>query len=232
MIPCLPDRTVYDRFDVIARHLEGRDVLDLGVVDARYAKTGAGERIRKPTFLFRRLAEANPRVLGLDIDEAGIEILRDMGYQVRCDDAITMDLGRRFDTIVAGEIIEHVPDAGAFLRNLRRHLKDDGVLIVSTPNPFYAKQRWKIWRYRVPSVHEDHTCWFDPITLGHLMRISGLEPVEAWWVQPDRQLLKSWNRLLRGYFSHSFMMLARRAPEPPGPAASVPAPAPASAASS
>jgi 2-polyprenyl-3-methyl-5-hydroxy-6-metoxy-1,4-benzoquinol methylase len=43
--------------------------------------------------------------------------------------------GRRFDTIVAGELIEHLEDPYAFLRGLHPFLADGGRLILSTPNP-------------------------------------------------------------------------------------------------
>jgi 2-polyprenyl-3-methyl-5-hydroxy-6-metoxy-1,4-benzoquinol methylase len=42
-----------------------------------------------------------------------------------------------FDTILAGEIIEHLEQPVQFLRNCRSLLKCGGVLVLSTPNPYY-----------------------------------------------------------------------------------------------
>lgn len=39
-----------------------------------------------------------------------------------------------FECVVAGEIIEHVPDPDSFLREIRRVLVPGGTLIISTPN--------------------------------------------------------------------------------------------------
>jgi 2-polyprenyl-3-methyl-5-hydroxy-6-metoxy-1,4-benzoquinol methylase len=204
------ESTIEDRFPIIERHIRTGSVLDLGCVDARNARETAQERIEhKPNFLFKRIVETNKDTLGIDIDPAGVEVLRSMGYNVQCADVETMDLGRQFDAIVAGEIIEHLDNPGLFLRNMRRHLKPSGVLIVSTPNPFYQNQVWKIWRYGRPAVHEDHANWQDPTTLNELFRRSGLEAIEGYWVQPSRSTFKTWKRLFRGYFSHGFMMLAR-----------------------
>lgn len=41
-----------------------------------------------------------------------------------------------FDTIIAGETIEHLENPPQFLREAKRVLKDDGVLLISTPNPY------------------------------------------------------------------------------------------------
>jgi SAM-dependent methyltransferase len=41
--------------------------------------------------------------------------------------------GRRFDVVYASEVIEHVPDPGAFAALVGRWVADDGVLILTTP---------------------------------------------------------------------------------------------------
>ncbi|MCC6240171.1 MAG: class I SAM-dependent methyltransferase [Phycisphaerales bacterium] len=200
-----------DRFPILAQYAQPpRQVMDLGCVDARPQRNTVDQRIAKPNFLFKRTHEINPDVLGVDIDPQGIEQLQSQGYHAACADVETMDLQRQFDTIIAGEIIEHLENCGLFLRNLRRHLKPGGVLIISTPNPFYVGQTWKIWRYGKPMVHEDHLNWQDPTTLDALLRRTGYEPFDGYWIQPRRNFFKTWKHYLRPYFSSSYMRLARR----------------------
>jgi 2-polyprenyl-3-methyl-5-hydroxy-6-metoxy-1,4-benzoquinol methylase len=203
-------RTIRDRFPIIQQYVCDRAVMDLGCVDSRAARHDAAARIQyKANLLHKRIAEINRDVLGVDIDPAGVEVLNGLGYHVIVADVETMDLGKRFDTIVAGEIIEHLENPGKFLRNMHRHLNLGGTLIISTPNPFYAGSAWKIWRYGEPAVHEEHMGWQDPTTLGQLLKRTGFIVFDGYWVQPHPALLKTWKRLLRPYFSHTFMLLAR-----------------------
>jgi 2-polyprenyl-3-methyl-5-hydroxy-6-metoxy-1,4-benzoquinol methylase len=206
-------RTIRDRFEIIEPYVRApKVVMDLGCVDSRKARHDAQARFEyKANLLHKRIAEANREVLGVDIDPEGAEVLNKQGYRVVVADVETMDLGLgKFDTIVAGEIIEHLENPGLFLRNMHRHLKSGGVIIVSTPNPFYAGSSWKIWRYGKPAVHEEHMGWQDPTTLNQLFRRTGFETIEGYWVQPFPALAKTWKRLIRPYFSHTFMMVGRK----------------------
>jgi hypothetical protein len=90
-----------------------------------------------------------------------------------------------------------------------KHLKTGGVIEITTPNPIYAGSAWKIWRYGIPAVHEDHMVWQDPTTMQQLLRRTGFEPFDGYWVQTKSNPVKTWKRLLRPYFSHTFMVLAR-----------------------
>ena len=42
-----------------------------------------------------------------------------------------------FDTIIGGELIEHLECPASFLRACHKILKDDGQLLLTTPNPYH-----------------------------------------------------------------------------------------------
>ena len=47
--------------------------------------------------------------------------------------------GKKFDTIVASEVIEHVHNSVKIFLECNRHLKTGGILIITTDNPY----RWQ-----------------------------------------------------------------------------------------
>ena len=108
-----------------ARAAEGRDVLDAG------CGTGYGMSILS--------AAGATSVTGVDIDPAAVaeagERFGDPQAVVQGD---LLDLplpDAAFDVVVCFEAIEHVADGERAIGELRRVLRPDGVLLISSPNP-------------------------------------------------------------------------------------------------
>ena len=78
-------------------------------------------------------------IWGLDIDEESI-INANKNYQAsnlnyKCGDINKMPFeNKKFDLVTCFETIEHVKNYNTSLKEIKRVLKDDGILIMSTPN--------------------------------------------------------------------------------------------------
>lgn len=78
-----------------------------------------------------------------------------------------------FDTIFAGDLIEHLPNPGLFLRAAKKNLKPNGRLIITTPNCYeFFNIMGKLTKID-PAVNNDHTCYFDTKTIRQLLKKEG-----------------------------------------------------------
>jgi SAM-dependent methyltransferase len=122
------------RYQQFVRHFrrDTRTVLDVGCNTGR---GGAAMKAINPSL----------QIIGLDCVPERIEALNPTNYQ-RGICAFTQDIALPndcFDAIVAGEFIEHLPPELVFptLCEFFRLLRLKGLLLLTTPNPFYLKNR-------------------------------------------------------------------------------------------
>jgi len=130
----MKSKLVQDRGAIIEQYVAGKKVLDAGCAELMGTTTDKGKAER---WIHEKIKRVAKEVVGVDINKIQVEALRARGYNVICGDVEQVDLGRKFDVIVAGELIEHLSNPGLFLNNMKLHLKDDGLLILTTPNRFH-----------------------------------------------------------------------------------------------
>ena len=144
-------------------HARNKRVLDLGCVNHN------PENYKSKFWLHKALTAVASHCVGLDIYEPGVKYLRSVGFDVIHGNAESFNLGKRFDVISAGEIIEHLSNPSGMLECVRRHLFPSGVLLLSTPNPWH-------WRFVVKSMlspdvrpNPEHVAWYCKTTLKTLV---------------------------------------------------------------
>ena len=78
-----------------------------------------------------------------------------------------------YDVVVMSEIMEHIPNCFETLQEVRRVLKENGIIIITVPNPFslFYILRSVIGKHQDPS-HE-HLYWFDWSFLSNLLNAVG-----------------------------------------------------------
>ena len=132
------------RLAIIERYvsLEGKRVLDLGC--------GVGEYVRA-------FARRGARALGCDIELARLVEARRRGtvdVLAGCGEALPLRDGS-LDVAVLNEVIEHVTDERATLREVGRVLAPDGICVIFAPNRLYPFETHGIYlrgRYRFGNI--------------------------------------------------------------------------------
>lgn len=173
-VPAPTDRRIEAILERIPR---GISILDVGCVNHD------ASRADDPNWLHQHL-DARGDVLGIDYLAADIRELQAEGWNVECADAEVMDLGETFDVIVAGELIEHLANPGAFLTRARDHLSDTGRLILTTPNPWGVTYLKRLVTPGEVHCNDEHTCWLDRRTLRQLLERHGFEVAEHEFIRP------------------------------------------------
>ncbi len=133
------------------------------------------------------LAQAGMDVVGCDVSDSGIAIARVNFPQVEFVKHSLYDspgalADRKFDAVIATEVIEHLYEPGALLRFATAVLKPAGHVILSTPYHGYAKNlaiaafgKWD--RHHAPTWDGGHIKFFSRTTLAGLLKSHAFEPV-------------------------------------------------------
>ena len=192
------------KFGKILEHCKGKDVLDCGCVGSEITDI-SGMALTS----HYQIASVARRCVGVDINGVEASKRRGMGFDVRQANVEDMDLGERFDVVVAADLIEHLSNAGAFLDRARAHLRPGGVICLVTPNAWGANPVLKALAGLETQVNPEHTCWYDPVTLRQLLVRHGFEPIEYYWQDYQRHPLAAVLTRLRLNTAAHFIVIAR-----------------------
>lgn len=107
-------------------------------------------------------------------------VLQGDAQELLASPAIRAELGE-FDCIVAGDVLEHLTDPWAALRDAVSMLKPSGAVIVSVPNVRFWQTFWHVgvhgrWPLRDSGLFDrTHLRWFTRRDAEDLLRTSGLD---------------------------------------------------------
>ena len=137
MVHELPAAPLVERIDHLTGLARGRSVIHIGFVDqgCRTMQDDAG------AWLHGHLAGVATDLVGIDLDEAGVADAVAAGLRAHVADCRDPDalaaLGvAPADLVIAGEVIEHLDDPGAFLDGVRSLVAPGGRLVITTPNAY------------------------------------------------------------------------------------------------
>ena len=164
-----------DRVTYILEQCSNRRVLHLGCTDWPYT----ARKLATGALLHGRIAQVATSVVGVDADREGVSELRKLGYAATFEDNVEDFANEEvckgeYDVIVAGEIIEHLPNPGLFLHSVQKLMRPATDLVVTTINA-YCFFRFVYYLFGNEMVHEDHNYYFSPKVLRRLLLRCGLE---------------------------------------------------------
>ncbi len=144
----------------------GEAVLDVGF-------WGQGVSINDINWVHNLLKSRTSEVYGIDLEFDASQLSDPSRY--RQTSAENFDFDVKFDVIFAGDLIEHLSNPGLFLAVCARNLKNNGRLIITTPNCFNFFNLTEKISKSEPTVNKDHTCYFNIKTLRQLLEKNNWE---------------------------------------------------------
>jgi len=169
-----------ERERLILPYIKGKKILDLGCGDTR------------DRFLHNFISKNSSYVLGVEIDEERAKKLRDKGFNVIVGNAETLDLNQCFDVIVAGDLIEHLNNPGLFLESIKKHLKQNGIIIINTPNIYSINLLLRgLIKLGNVKMFPEHTMGFNEYLLIELLRRHKIKVIKIIYFSHKEKTLKS-----------------------------------------
>jgi SAM-dependent methyltransferase len=167
------------RADRIMLWIKGPDVLDVGCGGRCPQKGGR-------FWLHGKIVDRFPGAWGIDLSREHVDKIVSLGYNnVLVADAQSFELPQRFDSVVAGEIIEHLENPDMFLKRCAAHLKPHGRIVLTTPYPFCVPNfAYALLRFPRTCTNLEHVTWFCPSTLHALSERARLD-VRHWELIED-----------------------------------------------
>ena len=170
-----PSVLIKDRVSYIKEKARGKTVLDVGCVDHE-ATRELGD-----FWLHKIIKGVAKDILGVDLNSVEVAKLNQKGYEIIVGDVEKINLGKKFELIIAGELIEHLSNPGLFLENMRKHLKDGGFLIITTPNAYALRYALRHIMHGIVVLNPEHTFYFDYFTLKELCERNGFFIKESYY---------------------------------------------------
>jgi len=125
----------------------------------------------------------------------GVDLQNEIGLSgIVVDNVETVNLKRKFDAVLAGDMLALVDNQGLFLDNMRKHLKEGGILIVTHSN-------CSSLRYRLrgsPFDGFDKACKHNAKTISGLLSRHGFDVFKTQFFAETSSTFK--RRLLKPIF--------------------------------
>lgn len=162
------------RIEFIKEMSAGKKVLHLGCTNHPYTE----DSIKNEMLLHFDLGKTATELYGFDYDQAGLDVLAKYGvknlHRADLEKLAEVALDETFDVIIAGEMIEHLSNPGLFLKGIRRFMRKDTKLVITTINA-YCAMRFFIYGLRGKGganepVHPDHVFYYSYSTLNLLLK--------------------------------------------------------------
>lgn len=166
------------RWDFIKKYVQDKNVLEIGPAEL----VGTVNKDKYERWIHRRISEKAKSLIGLEKNYEQVKALNDLGFNIIEGNAENFHFKEKFDVIIAGELIEHLSNPGLFLDCAKENLKENGKLVLTTPNRYGILSIIGVLKNNeVPKYEKNiakHVLYFDEDALNSLLIRHGFREIE------------------------------------------------------
>ena len=190
------------RLNLIKPYINNKEILDFGpgdISDRYYAKY---------------IKKYSKSYTAVELNKIRAKNLLSKGFDVKIGNCEKVKLNKKFDIIIAGDLIEHLDNPGIFLKNCKSHLKKSGKIIINTPNAFSINRiimaMLKLGKLK---QHDEHTFLFTEQLLSLLFKRHGLKTIKIIYFNHNSdtfkgKFIKFFSKISK-YYSENIMFILK-----------------------
>lgn len=164
-----------EKVKFIIEYCADKIVLDVGAIGQDYNCTSEN-------WLHGKIKKVAKLAHAVDINELGIDKLNRNGYHFfNYHDFNKNQI--KYDVIIMADVIEHVDNPVEFINDYAKHLNDNGIILLTTPNCNRARIFFSILFFNEYGLNLEHTMWFCPKTLLEIINRSELIIEDFFWLK-------------------------------------------------
>lgn len=169
---------VVERRAEIMKICNKKKVLHIGCTDSPYTEK------RKGNLLHKDVSHVATKLWGIDPSSKGCKILKEMGFNNIIEGYVGEYIDKlreeEFEVILAGEVIEHVYNVGAFLDNMAKIAHPSSTLVITTINALSLRS-FLFALLRKEKVHPNHNYYFSCKTIETLLVKAGFGDISVYY---------------------------------------------------
>jgi 2-polyprenyl-3-methyl-5-hydroxy-6-metoxy-1,4-benzoquinol methylase len=191
------------KIEWITQFTKGYSVLDIGCIGEELSE------YKQDNWLHKNIKKDAKECIGIDRNKSEVNKLQSLGYSIFEADAQNFNLHRKFDVIVAADILEHLNDFKGFFQSINASLNNNGLLIITTPNPWFFLRFIRCILKGDAGNNPDHVVWFCQKSLEELLRRNSfaIERMEYGSTEPIFYRIGKFRKVL---FHTSIFCVARK----------------------
>tara|TARA_R100000656_G_scaffold41146_1_gene34426 strand:- start:114 stop:743 length:630 start_codon:yes stop_codon:yes gene_type:complete len=147
-----------------------KNVLHLGYV----AHDNYQAMIQNNAWLHSELSEVALSITGIDYLSKEVKELCKLGYDGYTANVMRLEnlnLDKKFDVVVCGDLIGHIENPGLMLEGIKKFMDKNAILAITCPNPYSLARIMKIFQKKLDRdwINDELVSWHSFGTLEHLL---------------------------------------------------------------